>query len=354
MEAVRGLLDDVVGDGDHALVVEEVGGGVGDELNVGAIVDACLTPPFLVDRRVVVVRDAGRLLTADAPRLVEVVQDPLPSTVLILVGGGGTVPASLVKAISAAGQIIDVTTSKAGDRKAWLHDHLRVAPVKLEPWAADLLAGHVGEDLGRVEGLLSALSAAYGAGARVTADDLAPYLGEAGNVPRDELTDAIDKGEAGKALTVLHRMLEAGGLAPVQVLTTLHLHFSNMLLLDGDDVSTDQDAAAILGTAPFVAKKALPAIPAARQYEGRRGDQPDRSGRSRCAGGQRHGRRGRDRNPGGPVGSPDPPGARWALSVGRRPPLTQLRRAGQASHASSDENHQRWFSGSRTPYSRRP
>ena len=34
--------------------------------------------------------------------------------------------------------------------------------MKLEPRAADLLAGHVGEDLGRVEGLLSALSAAYG------------------------------------------------------------------------------------------------------------------------------------------------------------------------------------------------
>jgi DNA polymerase-3 subunit delta len=256
-QAVRELLDDVVGDGDHALIVEEVGGGPGDELNVGAIVDACLTPPFLIDRRVVVVREAGRLLTADAPRLVEVVQDPLPSTVLILVGGGGTVPAPLVKAISAAGQIIDVTTSKAGDRKAWLHDHLRAAPVKLEPRAADLLAGHVGEDLGRVEGLLSALSAAYGEGARVTVDDLAPYLGEAGNVPRYELTDAIDKGEPGRALIVLRRMLEAGGLAPVQVLTTLHIHFSNMLLLDGDDVGTDQDAAAILGTAPFVAKKAL-------------------------------------------------------------------------------------------------
>ena len=77
----------------------------------------------------------------------------------MLVGGGGTVPAPLVKAVSAAGQVIDVATGKAGDRKAWLHDHLRAAPVKLEPRAADLLAGHVGEDLGRVEGLLGALSA---------------------------------------------------------------------------------------------------------------------------------------------------------------------------------------------------
>ena len=256
-QEVRALLGEVVGDLDHALVVEEIGGGPGEELSVGAVVDACLTPPFLVDRRVVVVREAGRLLTADAPRLVEVIGDPLPSTVLILVGGGGTVPAPLVKAVNAAGRIIDVTTSKAGERKAWLHDHLRGAPVKLEPAAADLLAAHVGEDLGRVEGLLGALSAAYGEGARISAEDLAPYLGEAGNVPRYELTDAIDKGDPGRALIVLHRMLDAGGLVPVQVLATLHGHFANMLALDGDDVGSERDAAALLGTAPFVAKKAL-------------------------------------------------------------------------------------------------
>ena len=256
-QEVRALLVEVVGDLDHALAVEEIGGGAGDELSVAAVVDACLTPPFLVDRRVVVVREAGRLLTADVPRLVEVIEDPLPTTVLVLVGGGGTVPAPLVKAVKAAGQIVDVTTSKAGERKAWLHEHLRGAPVKLEPAAADLLAAHVGEDLGRVEGLLGALSAAYGEGARVSAEDLAPYLGEAGNVPRYELTDAIDRGDPGRALVVLHRMLEAGGLAPVQVLATLHGHFSNMLALDGDDIGDERDAAAVLGAAPFVAKKAL-------------------------------------------------------------------------------------------------
>jgi len=158
-QEVRALLAEVVGDRDHTLVVEEIGGGTGEDLSVGAIVDACLTPPFLVDRRVVVVRDAGRLLTADVPRLVAAVENPIPTTVLILVGGGGTVPAAVVKAISAAGKVVDVTTSKAGDRKKWLHDHLRGAPVKLDPEATDLLAEHVGEDLGRDEGLLGALSA---------------------------------------------------------------------------------------------------------------------------------------------------------------------------------------------------
>lgn len=256
-QEVRTVLADLVGDRDHALVVEEIGGGTGDEISVGAVVDACLTPSFLVDRRVVVVREAGRLLTAEVPRLVAVVEDPLPTTVLVLVGGGGTVPASLAKAVKANGRVIDVTTSKAGERKAWLHDHVREGPVKLEPAAEELLGRHVGEDLGRVEGLLGALSAAYGENARVSVDDLAPYLGEAGTVPRYELTDAIDQGEPGRALVVLHRMLDTGSLAPIQILATLHGHFSNMLALDGADVGGEREAAEVLGTAPFVAKKAL-------------------------------------------------------------------------------------------------
>jgi DNA polymerase-3 subunit delta len=257
-QEVRALLADVVGDRDRSLVVEEIGGGPGDDINVGAVVDACLTPPFLIDQRVVVVREAGRLLTADVPRLVEVVNDPLPSTVLILVGGGGTVPAALVKAITAAGKVIDVSVNRPGDRKAWLHEHLRHAPVKLEPQAAQLLGQHVGEDLGRVEGLLGALAAAYGPGARISVADLEPYLGEAGNVARYEITDAIDRGDAAAALGVLHRMTDAGGLSAVEVLFSLHRHYANMLALDGATISSGEEAAQLLSvSSAFVGKKAL-------------------------------------------------------------------------------------------------
>ncbi|MGP0028907.1 MAG: DNA polymerase III subunit delta [Acidimicrobiales bacterium] len=256
-QGVRTLLAEVVGDGDHSLAVEEIGGGPGDELDVGAVVDACMTPPFLIDRRVVVVRDAGRLLTADVPRLLEVITDPLPSTVLILVAGGGTIPAALVKAIETSGRVVSTSVSRAGDRRAWLADHLRQGPVKLEPRAAQLLGQHVGEDLSRVEGLLEALSSAYGAGARISVEDLEPYLGEAGNVPRYELTDAISRGEPSAALGVLHRMLDAGGLSAVEILATMNRHYAQLLALDGAAVSGESEAAVLLGSAPYAAKKAL-------------------------------------------------------------------------------------------------
>ena len=44
--------------------------------------------------------------------------------------------------------------------------------------------------------------------------------------------------------------------------------------------------------------------------------------------------------------------ARAVAPACRRPPLG--RRSAPERHAKGDENHQRWFSGSRTPYSRRP
>src|SRR6185437_657251 len=60
-QAARTLIEELVGERDPALVVEEHGGPSADDLDVGAVVDACTTPPFLIDRRVVVVRDAGRI-----------------------------------------------------------------------------------------------------------------------------------------------------------------------------------------------------------------------------------------------------------------------------------------------------
>ena len=314
------------------------------------------TPPFLVDRRVVVVREAGRIVTADVPRLVEVVKDPLPSTVLVLVGGGGTVPAPLVKAVTAAGKIIDVTTSKAGDRKAWLHEHLRGAPVKLEPAAADLLAGHVGEDLGRVEGLLGALSAAYGEGARISAEDLAPYLGEAGQrapLPADRChrQGRARAGAAGAAPHARCRRPRAHSGAR---------HAARSLLQHARPRRGRRRRRARRGgDARYGALRGQEgprAVTPPGQRPHRRGHQPHRQGRPRRARGERAQPGGRGRDPGGPAGSPDP--ARPTGPSPRRPAASPAYsagpRLGAPAQESGEQNNQRWFSGSRAPYSRNP
>ncbi len=151
------LLGILAGEHDAAMVVEEHGGSGGDELDVGAVVDALTTPPFLADRRIVVLRDAGRLAAADAARLVACLDDPLPGVTLVLVAGGGTIPAALVKATERHGTVVDTAVGTGRARTQWLVDRLHEAPVKLDARAGSRLGEHLGGDVSRLRGLLDAL-----------------------------------------------------------------------------------------------------------------------------------------------------------------------------------------------------
>ena len=259
-EALRALTATLVGDDEAGLAVEEIDLEAHDDHGVGALLDACLTPPFLTDRRVVLARPAGVLNAEDGARVVQYLDDPLDTTVLVLVGGGGTVPPKLVAAIKKQGEQIDAGAPRqARDRTSWLVERLRSADVKLDNRAAQRLGEHLGEDVSRLAGILEVLTAAYGPGATVTVEQLEPFLGEAGGVAPWDLTDAVDKGDAATALTHLHRLVHGGDRHPLVVLATLHRHYGQMLRLDGAGARNEQDAAGLLGLkgSTFPAKKAL-------------------------------------------------------------------------------------------------
>jgi DNA polymerase-3 subunit delta len=256
-QEARGLIDRLVGEGESSFVVEEHGAS-GEDLDVKAVIDACLTPSFLGDRRVVVVRDAGRIGAAEAAALGAAVADPLPTTVLVLVGGAGTVPQALVKAVTANGELIDASAGTGRVRTSWVADHLKDAPLRFDAGARARVQAHLGDDLGRLAGLIETLVAAYGEGAPISIDELEPFLGSAGAVPPWDLTDAIDSGSIAGALSSLRRMLDAGGRHPTEVIGVLHRHYSNMLALDGITQLDSAEAAQLLGVrSPFVAKKAM-------------------------------------------------------------------------------------------------
>ena len=257
-QAAHALVEQLVAGGDPSMMVEEFGGPGVDQFDVGAVIDACTTPPFLVDRRVVVVREAGQINAADAKRVVAYLADPLPTTALVLVAGGGAVNQTLSKAVAASGDVVDTSVGIGKARAQWLAEHLRGGPVRLDGPAQARLGEHLGADMGRLAGLLDTLAAAYGRGATVGAADLEPFLGEAGALAPWDLTDALDAGRTAPALEVLHRMLSAGESHPLVVLAQLHKHYRQMLRLDGSGVTSAEQAAEVLGTkSVFPAKKAL-------------------------------------------------------------------------------------------------
>lgn len=259
-QAVSRLVHELVAGEDLSLMVEEFGPD-GDAGDTSAAADAARTPPFLTERRVVVVRDVTSYSSEALQPLLDWLSDPLPTTSMVLVTGDkGRLSSALSAVVKQVGHIVatDVPAQSKG-RSAWLTDQLRRASVKLDPAAVALIDAHLGEDLGRLASLLDTLVACFGEGARLGAEDIAPVLGEAGTVAPWALTDAIDRGDTRAALDALSRMIGAGERHPLQVLAVLHGHYSKMLRLEGVNVVDEAAAAEVLGMkgSTYPAKKAL-------------------------------------------------------------------------------------------------
>ena len=130
-DVVRALITELVGADDPSLALEDFalagraddGAGEGDTGTsdgrpsvIATALGAASTPPFGTERRVIVLREVGALGAADTDAVVRYLADPMPTTVLVLVAGGGRTPAALTKAVKAAGgQEVRPSSERTGD-----------------------------------------------------------------------------------------------------------------------------------------------------------------------------------------------------------------------------------------------
>ncbi len=274
-DVLEAVLTETLGDDDRALALEEVtipgrassegeaGGADARVAAVATVVNAAQSPPFMTAHRVVVVRDVGHLAAGEVGPLVEYLGDPLDTTVLVLVAGGGRTPDALAKRLKEVKAVEHVPASSAtGDVLA---DALGASGLDLGPDAVRAVTERLGQEAGRVGSLVETLVGAFGADARLHADDVAPYLGEAGAVPVYQLTNAIETGDVPGALDVLHRLLHATGpqqpkpMHPLQIMAVVHNHFRRIARLDDPSIRDADAAVAALGgrVKQYPAKKAL-------------------------------------------------------------------------------------------------
>jgi DNA polymerase-3 subunit delta len=235
----------------------------GDPGVVQAVITALASPPFVTARRVVVVHEVGAMNAASGDAIAPFVLQPSDGIELVLVAGGGRMPSALEKALKAAG--VETVSPESERTDTVLKTEARRAEIGFTSDASKMIAEHLGEDAGRVVELVSLLRGAFGEGALLGVDEIEPYLGDAGGVPRYELTNAIDRGDTAAALDALHRLLTATSsrdprpLHPMQVMASLVPHYQRMLRLDDPAVRTEGDAVTALGgkVKPYPARKAL-------------------------------------------------------------------------------------------------
>jgi len=226
----------------------------GTESIASQILEALNTPPFLVDRRVVVVRDAQSLVADEVAEIISWMQAPAPGIILVL----AVVGTKTNKLVKAAEEVIETNVgTRAPDRLAFVEKKFAEYNVTVSKDVVQRVTDVVGDDIARVDSVVRSLAAIYGS-APLTFAHVEPYLGEAGDVAPWDLTGAIDKGDATQAIIAARRMLDSKARAGLQVINILQRHFMQFMKLEGANVTSADEAAALLGvTNPKSASFAL-------------------------------------------------------------------------------------------------
>ncbi len=264
-EVLVTLISDLLGDQDRTLALEEItipsaatavegeDSGTGGDARIAALavaLSAAQTPPFMTDKRVIVVRDVGALTASEIGPLIEYLDNPLDTTELVLVAGGGAAGKKLETVIKATGTLHEPTATNATDVLALATKN---AGLKLTPAAERLVLDHVGSDVGMIQQIVATVAGVVDNNSTADVGDVSPYLTDAGSVPIWGLTNSIEKGDTRAALSTLHRLLTATGptqaraLHPLQALAFLVTHYRRLLRLDDPNIRSADEAAAALG-----------------------------------------------------------------------------------------------------------
>jgi DNA polymerase-3 subunit delta len=252
-----------LGDADRSLVLDDFDADRSTidetEAAIRGAVDAASTIALFSDHRVVVLRHVNEPKVDSLQPLINYLANPLDTTHLLLTATGA-VAKSVTDAVKKAGGTAVSTNvaDKPKERELWFREQLELAGLRLDPAAIAAINEHLGNDAGRFAGIVDTLVSTYGTTSKLSRDDVLPFLGDAGMVAPWKLTDAIEKGNISEALSVLHRLLGAGGMHPLQILSLLHKSYERLARLDGAEYTSYVDVMEMFKMkSDFQAKKTI-------------------------------------------------------------------------------------------------
>ena len=197
----------------------------GDDLEM--LWQAILTPPMFEDRRVVILKEVDRLAPEAQRRLISLLDDPTPSTSLVLIGAKAS--QHLVAAVKRAGRVIDASKGRRPDLYAWLKQQFSRNGLSVGGEALAALIDAVGEERTALAQAVDELALAWPKGSRLGPGEIGRHFRGHTDVKLYAFVYAVAQHQSGPALQALHYLL-ARGEAPQMVFWALARHFRMLLL----------------------------------------------------------------------------------------------------------------------------
>lgn len=164
--------------------------------------------PMMSDRRVVRIRDFGKLREAQEETLISYIGNPAPSTVVIFIADELDKRKKATKSLLEKCTVVDFSALKDGEAKDWVKTRLRELKTTADDHVINEIVRLVGTDVQTLFMELDKLASGAADTGRITPALVEELIGRSRELANWELTDQLIAGNRKSALETLHRLLE--------------------------------------------------------------------------------------------------------------------------------------------------
>jgi DNA polymerase-3 subunit delta len=213
------------------------------DTSASAIVSIAQTLPFMSERRLVIAKEVDALKAADLEELIPYLNDPAPSTCLVLVSNVGRYEKkSVISAVESHGGAIRFYPLLDREIVGWIESRARSLGLAIQHEASQYLWQTIGNDLQKIKNELEKVKIHLQDRKTITFDDVKTVVGDFREYSSFDLAAALGQKNTEKALLILSRLLQEGE-APVGLLGSVAWNFRRLLqakAMEAAGISADE------------------------------------------------------------------------------------------------------------------
>ena len=201
-------------------------------IDISQVPEMCHRIPMFSDFQIVILKEAQSARATDLNVLIKYVNNPSPSTVLVIAGRGATLKGDFMSAAKKSDNVTVFEPKKIYESQipAYIKQFVNARGLNIDAKGLEMLVEYIGTDLSRLYNEINKLTEILGAGAMVTPEAIEKHIGFSKNFNAFELVDALAAKDAKKAFRIAdYFRANPKAVALVLVTSSLFAYFSDLL-----------------------------------------------------------------------------------------------------------------------------
>lgn len=199
------------------------------DTSASEIVNLAQTLPFMSEKRLVIAKEIDALKADDLEKLVPYLNDPSPSTCLVMVSNLGKYEKkSVTSAVETHGAVVRFYPLLDREIVGWIERRARSRDLSIQRDAAQYLWQTIGNDLQKIGNELQKVEIYIKGKKAITFEDVKTVVGDFREYTSFDLAAALGQKNREKSLLILSRLLQEGE-APVGLLGSIAWNFRRLL-----------------------------------------------------------------------------------------------------------------------------